>query len=62
MRSSNLIESMFLIMNECANIYEMENGKIVVTYEYCADNETMKRYFDSYDKAVEYLYKNGYTW
>lgn len=62
MKATSLIESMFSIMNECANIYETENGEIVVTYEYYTDNETMKRYFNNYDEAIEYLYKNGYTW
>lgn len=62
MRSSNLIESMFSIMNECANIYQLENGNIMVTYEFQEDNETMKRDFTSYEKAVNYLWKNGYSW
>lgn len=58
----NYIESMFNIWDECVNIYEEKNGNIVLTYEWQEQNDTMKRYFTSYEKAVDYLRKQGYSW
>lgn len=55
-----LIESMFDFFDDCVNLYETENGKIVLTYERAQDNETLKREFSCYESAVNYLYKKGF--